>query len=96
MVSCGIMVRYHYPLRRSNTRRIAIGKASLYDSCAAHCVRHLAQERSMRNPFRGKYFWLIPALLAAMPLWAHHSISAEFDTSRVVHCDRDAYKISNG
>jgi hypothetical protein len=45
-------------------------------------VQHQAQERSMRNPFHGNYFWLIPALLAAMPLWAHHSISAEFDTSR--------------
>ena len=36
----------------------------------------------MRNKFHGNDFWLILVLLSAMPLWAHHSISAEFDTSR--------------
>src|SRR5579863_1991104 len=36
----------------------------------------------MRNPLHDKYFWLIPASLAATPLWAHHSISSEFDTSK--------------
>ncbi|MGA2711796.1 MAG: DUF6152 family protein [Bryobacteraceae bacterium] len=36
----------------------------------------------MRNKLHSNYFWLILALLSALPLWAHHSISAEFDTSR--------------
>ena len=36
----------------------------------------------MRNKLQSNSFWLILALLSAIPLWAHHSISAEFDTSR--------------
>ena len=32
--------------------------------------------------FTAIIFGWIPALLATMPLWGHHSISAEFDTSR--------------
>jgi hypothetical protein len=35
----------------------------------------------MRNGFLDS-FWLALTLLLAMPLWAHHSITAEFDTSK--------------
>lgn len=35
----------------------------------------------MRNKIQGS-FWLMLGLLLTMPLWAHHSITAEFDTSK--------------
>ena len=35
----------------------------------------------MRNRFQSG-LWLILGLLLAIPLWAHHSITAEFDTSK--------------
>src|SRR5258708_15457593 len=35
----------------------------------------------MRNKMQGS-FWLMVGLLLTMPLWAHHSITAEFDTSK--------------
>ncbi len=36
----------------------------------------------MRNKFPGSHFWALLGLLAALPLLAHHSITAEFDTSK--------------
>jgi hypothetical protein len=35
----------------------------------------------MKNKIQGG-FWLMMGLLLTMPLWAHHSITAEFDTSK--------------
>jgi hypothetical protein len=35
----------------------------------------------MKNKIQGS-FWLMLGLLLTMPLWAHHSITAEFDTSK--------------
>jgi hypothetical protein len=35
----------------------------------------------MKNKIQGG-FWLTLGLLLTMPLWAHHSITAEFDTSK--------------
>ena len=35
----------------------------------------------MRNTIRSS-FWLMLGLLLTIPLWAHHSITAEFDTSK--------------
>jgi uncharacterized protein DUF6152 len=35
----------------------------------------------MKNTIRSS-FWLMLGLLLTMPLWAHHSITAEFDTSK--------------
>src|ERR1700693_3558535 len=37
---------------------------------------------SMRNGFHTHYLRLALASLLAIPLWAHHSITAEFDTSK--------------
>jgi hypothetical protein len=39
------------------------------------------QEVAMRNGFRAS-FRLVLTLFLTMPLWAHHSITAEFDTSK--------------
>jgi hypothetical protein len=36
----------------------------------------------MRNKFHGNYSWALLGLLVAIPLLAHHSITAEFDTSK--------------
>jgi uncharacterized protein DUF6152 len=36
----------------------------------------------MRNKFHGNYSWPLLGLLVAIPLLAHHSITAEFDTSK--------------
>ncbi len=35
----------------------------------------------MKNKMHGS-LWLMAGLLLTMPLWAHHSITAEFDTSK--------------
>lgn len=35
----------------------------------------------MKNTIRSS-FWLMLGLLLTIPLWAHHSITAEFDTSK--------------
>jgi hypothetical protein len=36
----------------------------------------------MRHTLQSKHFWLTLASLLAIPVWAHHSISSEFDTSK--------------
>jgi hypothetical protein len=35
----------------------------------------------MKNKIQGS-FWLMLGLLLVLPLWAHHSITADFDTSK--------------
>src|SRR5216684_5263130 len=37
----------------------------------------------MRKKIQGS-FWLMLGLLLTIPLWAHHSITAEFDTSKSI------------